>query len=79
MLIPHDALSPDALQGLLEEFATRDVTDYGDTELSLSAKLELVKRQLQRGEAFIVFCEQDESVSIVTKQQLRELGLESER
>lgn len=79
MLIPHDALSPEALQGLLEEFATRDGTDYGDTELSLSAKLELVKWQLQRGEAFIVFCEQDESVSIVTKQQLRQLGLESER
>ncbi len=79
MLIPLDALSPEALQGLLEEFATRDGTDYGESELGLSAKVELVKRQLQRGEAFIVFCEQDESVSIVTKQQLRELGLESER
>lgn len=78
MLIPHDALSPEALQGLLEEFATRDGTDYGDSELSLSVKVDLAKRQLQRGEAFVVFCEQDDSVTIVTKQQLRELGLEPE-
>ena len=37
MQIPHDQLSPQALRGLIEEFVTRDGTDYGTTEASLAA------------------------------------------
>ena len=30
MIIPLEALDDDVLQGLLEEYASRDGTDYGD-------------------------------------------------
>ena len=34
-IIPHDRLSQTALQGLIEEFVTRDGTDTGFTDGSL--------------------------------------------
>lgn len=67
MIIPHEQISDDALQGLIEEFITRDGTDYGETEISLAQKVEQVKRQLIRGDIVIVFDAASESVSIVTK------------
>ncbi|MCB1699151.1 MAG: YheU family protein, partial [Halioglobus sp.] len=33
--VPVERLQPDVLQALLEEFASRDGTDYGERELSL--------------------------------------------
>lgn len=68
MIIPHDQLSPDTLQGLIEEFITRDGTDYGEYEVSLASKVEQVKRQLIRGEVVIVFDPASESVSLLTRQ-----------
>lgn len=67
MIIPHQQLSSDALQGLIEEFITRDGTDYGEVEISLTQKVAQVKRQLDRGEVVIVFDPASESVSILTK------------
>ncbi len=40
MLIPHRELSPEALQGLIEEFVTRDGTDYGESEAALATKVD---------------------------------------
>ncbi len=67
MIIPHEQLSDDALLGLLEEFITREGTDYGETEISLAQKVTQVKRQLVRGDIAIVFDPATESVSILTK------------
>ena len=39
IIIPHDRLSQTALQGLIEEFVTRDGTDTGYTEGSLEETL----------------------------------------
>jgi uncharacterized protein YheU (UPF0270 family) len=49
------ALKPDTLIALIEEFVTRDATDYGDRERTLGDKLEDVMRQLRRGKMRIVF------------------------
>lgn len=67
MIIPYAQISADALQGLIEEFITRDGTDYGETEVSLAQKVEQVKRQLVRGDIVIAFDAASESVSILTK------------
>jgi hypothetical protein len=72
LLISPDQLSALALSGLIEEFVTRDGTDYGATELSMEQKTAAIRRQLQRGEIVIVFDQQTESVSLLTKEQLRE-------
>ena len=53
--IHAQALSPEALEGLIEEFVTRDGTDYGLEERTLDDKKAAVRRQLDRGEVVIVF------------------------
>ncbi len=47
------ALSSDTLEAIIEEFITREGTDYGEREYSLATKVEQVKQQLQRGEVII--------------------------
>jgi uncharacterized protein YheU (UPF0270 family) len=53
--VPYTALSADALRGLVEEFVTRDGTDYGVRERTVEEKVRDVVRQLERGEVKIVF------------------------
>ena len=63
--IPVEALSAEALRGLIESFVGREGTDYGERERSLEEKVADVRRQLERGEARIVFDPETESVNIV--------------
>ena len=63
--VPPESLSRDVLRALVEEFVTRDGTDYGPVEKSLEAKVADVLRQLDRGEASIVFDPESESTTIV--------------
>ena len=72
-----DQLSAEALRGLVEEFITREGTDYGSSNASLGAsadphsewsldeKVVQVNRQLESGDARIVFDLEQETVSIV--------------
>ncbi len=48
-----------------ESFVLREGTDYGEREISLADKVGRVIRQLEHGEAQIVFDPQTESVDIV--------------
>ena len=68
MIIPYKELSVDALQGLIEEFITREGTDYGADEVNLDTKVSQVRRQLEKGEVVIVFDSSTESVSLLTRQ-----------
>ena len=70
MKIPHQQLSPEALQTLVEEFVTRDGTDYGDSEVSLEQKTTQVIRMLDKGDIAIVFDAATESCTIVNKTTL---------
>ena len=63
--IPHRALSEEALRGVVESFVLREGTDYGERDLSFESKVGAVMRQLDRGEARIVFDASTETVSIV--------------
>ncbi len=65
-----DQLSPGALRGLVEEYVTREGTDYGHDDWALEEKVAQVFRQLERGEARIVFDLEQESASIVTAPEL---------
>lgn len=71
MIIPHEQLSADALRGLMEEFITREGTDYG-WETSLERKVEQVRAQIERGDVVIVFDPATETVSLLSRQQARE-------
>ena len=63
--IPLDALGADALRGVIEGFVLREGTDYGERERTLEEKVADVRRQLERGEARIVFEPETETVDIV--------------
>ena len=65
IVIPYRDLSAEALRGVVESFVLREGTDYGEREVSLEQKVAQVLRQLERGEAHIVFDAALESIDIV--------------
>jgi uncharacterized protein YheU (UPF0270 family) len=69
--IPYTDLSADALRGVIESFVLREGTEYGEREVSLERKVADVLRQLDRGEAQIVFDPNTETVDIVVKPSRR--------
>ncbi len=73
MLIPHDQLTPDALRRLIEDFVTRNGTDYGDIEVALKTKIEQVMRQLKNGEVVIAYNQDEAYCNIITKEDARNL------
>ena len=77
--IPVEALSGQALDGLLEEFVTRDGTDYGAEERTLDDKKSAVRRQLHRGEIIVVFDPNTRTTNIILKDELRLRPLTSSR
>ncbi|MBY0398708.1 YheU family protein [Myxococcota bacterium] len=72
-LSPGD-LSAEALRGLVEEFVSREGTDYGHVDRSLEGKVHDVMRQLETGEARIVFDLESETASIVSTREQRARG-----
>jgi uncharacterized protein len=71
MIIPADRLSPEALQGIIDEFVTREGTDYGHAEPNLEAKCAQVRRQLESGDVVIVFDPDGETCNLVRRHDLQ--------
>jgi uncharacterized protein YheU (UPF0270 family) len=63
--VPHEELSEQALRGVVESFVLREGTDYGERDIAHDAKVAQVIRQLERGEARILFDPLDSSITIV--------------
>jgi len=64
--IPYDQLNPETLHGVIEEFVTRDGTDYGEIEVSLETKISQVLGQLKSGKAVIVFDQVTKTCNILS-------------
>ncbi len=62
--IPVNKLSPETLQGVIEEFITRAGTDYGEVEASRETKFRQVKSRLATGEAILLFDDETETTNI---------------
>lgn len=62
--VPHTALSGELLRAVAESFVLREGTDYGAHELSLAEKVARLMRQLERGEAQIIYDPRTDSVDI---------------
>ena len=65
VMIPHAALATDLLRKVVEAFVLREGTDYGEKEYSLDEKVAHVVRQLDRGEAQIIFDPNSKTVDLV--------------
>jgi uncharacterized protein YheU (UPF0270 family) len=72
--LPLDAagLSAEALRGLIEEFVSRDGTDYGNLEKTLDEKVSAVMRQLEDGEVCLVFDREEERANLVPARDLED-------
>ena len=71
MIIPHEQLSEETLQALVEEFVTRQGAVHGHAETPVERMIEEVRAQLRSGRAVILFDEEDESCTIVSREEAR--------
>ena len=55
MEIPHNQLSKETLLAVIEEFISREGTDYGHREYTIDEKVEMVKSQLISGKIKLFF------------------------
>ncbi len=65
MVISPDELSPETLRAIVEEFVSREGTDYGHSTYTLESKVSAVLRQIADRRALVVFDPETESCSIV--------------
>lgn len=68
LIIPPAQLSQETLENLVQEFVTRDGTDYGVEEVAVTTKVQQVIKQLQCGQAVIVYDSQSDTCTIVPAQ-----------
>jgi uncharacterized protein len=63
-IIPVNKLSAEALQAVIEEFISRQGTDYGAVEASLEASIKQVKHKLEKGLAVLIYDDETETTNI---------------
>lgn len=76
MIIPIDQLSEEALNGLMEEFISREGTEYGSRSYSMDEMLAQVKSQLDSAEVLVVFDAETSTCNLVRKDELQRQELE---
>tara|TARA_Y100001960_G_scaffold232030_1_gene243748 strand:- start:288 stop:494 length:207 start_codon:yes stop_codon:yes gene_type:complete len=65
MEIPHNQVPEQTLLAIIEEFISREGTDYGHREYTLAEKVEKVKSQLLNGEIKLLFDSETSSCNLV--------------
>jgi hypothetical protein len=63
-IIPVSKLSSEALQGVINEFISRDGTYYGEMEVSPETIFRHVKQKLETGSAVLVYDDETETTNI---------------
>ncbi|MGY8870838.1 MAG: YheU family protein [Pseudomonadales bacterium] len=71
MIVPIESISAQALEGLIEEFVTRDGTDYGYDETPLASRVEQIKKKLKNKEIVVLFNEATDEVNLVLSERLK--------
>ena len=71
--IPLERVEADVLRAMLEDFASRDGTDYGLHELSLAEKVANLQTQLQAGDLAVVYDLASEEWDLLRREKLAEI------
>ena len=71
--VPTTKLDAAVLDALLEEFASRDGTDYGERELTLDEKVGNLRSQLASTELQLLFHTETEQWDLVSSEQAMNL------
>lgn len=72
MIVPWEQVPAESLRNLVEEFVTRDGTDYGEQEVSLETRVGQVMQQLRRAEVVIWFDGVTETITLMTARDARD-------
>jgi uncharacterized protein YheU (UPF0270 family) len=64
MNIPYQELAVETLTAIIEEFISREGTDYGAHETSFEKKVQQVMNQLKRGEIVVTFDPESQSCDL---------------
>lgn len=72
--VPWRQLSADALHGVIEEFVTREGTEYGASDVDLATKVAQVQRQLERAEVLVFFDTALSTCHLVHRDEVKRLG-----
>ncbi|CAM4291135.1 YheU family protein [Vibrio agarivorans] len=70
MIIPWQEIESETLDNLIKEFILREGTDYGEYEVTLAQKVEQVRKQIEAGDAVIVFSELHETIDIQVRKSI---------
>lgn len=70
--VPWDSLPTDTLHRLVEEFVTRDGTDYGEHEVDTDTKVAQVLGQLRKGKVLITFDSDLGTANVIPKEEAPE-------
>ncbi len=71
--IPPARVPRETLRNLLQEFASRDGTDYGERELSLADKERELRRQMNDGALMLLYDTETETWDLLDSDQARSL------
>ncbi len=74
MIIPPEQVNIDSLRSIVESVIVRDGTDYGERELSLEEKVDILLPQVLRSEVLISFDEDTETITLIPKQDANNLS-----
>ncbi|MCB1687227.1 MAG: YheU family protein [Halioglobus sp.] len=69
VMVPPQRLQAEVLQALLEEFASRDGTDYGERECTLEEKVEQLRMQLLRADLQLLYDADSEQWDLLPRAQ----------
>ena len=64
MEIPYTKLSEESLRAIIEEYITREGTEYGVKEYSFEQKIEQIRQQLLQGKIKINFDTETETCNL---------------
>ncbi|SEI92516.1 hypothetical protein SAMN05421831_11917 [Allopseudospirillum japonicum] len=71
--IPYQTLSSEALQGVLEDFVTRQGYDTTTTEENVQDWVQQVQHALKRGELVLVMDTQSQTPTLLKRQDYQQL------
>ena len=71
--VPVERLPAETLTALLEEYASRDGTDYGQYEVTLEKKREELRAQLLAGDVQLVYDADSEHWDLLARDRARAL------
>ena len=71
--VPWESISTQALNGLIEEFISRDGTDYGLSELRLEQKVSRAKKALAQRSVLIIVDVSAETTQIVSADEYQQM------